>query len=115
MLEGKRPVGDTRRMIDKKRVTLEYFDPRITEFEDIEACGSQCSSCGDCRDCGVCVAVCPQNAISRAEKGNGEYEYTVDESRCIACGFCAEPVHAEYGIWQRMNQLHKTEKTLRVL
>jgi NADPH-dependent glutamate synthase beta subunit-like oxidoreductase/NAD-dependent dihydropyrimidine dehydrogenase PreA subunit len=103
MLEGKRPVGDTRRMIDKKRISLEYFDPRITEFEDIKACGSQCSSCGTCRDCGVCVAVCPQTAISRTDKGNGEYEYVVDETRCIGCGFSAGACPC--GIWDLLENV----------
>jgi len=97
ILSGKRPAGDTRRMIDKMRVSLEYFDPRITEFEDSDHCGSQCSSCGACRDCGVCVAICPYSAISRKDNGGTEYEYVVDESRCIGCGFCAGACPC--GIW----------------
>jgi Fe-S-cluster-containing hydrogenase component 2 len=97
ILTGKRPAGDTRRMIDKTRVSLEYFDPRITEFENTDHCGSQCSSCGACRDCGVCVAICPYSAISREDKGGTEYEYVVDESRCIGCGFCAGACPC--GIW----------------
>ena len=95
--EGKRPAGDTRRMIDRSRVSLEYFDPRITSFEDVDHCGSQCSSCGACRDCGICSAVCPYSAISRVDKGGQEYEYVVDESRCIGCGFCAGACPC--GIW----------------
>jgi NADPH-dependent glutamate synthase beta subunit-like oxidoreductase/NAD-dependent dihydropyrimidine dehydrogenase PreA subunit len=97
ILTGKRPAGDTRRMIDKTRVSLEYFDPRITEFENTDHCGSQCSSCGACRDCGVCVAICPYSAISREDKGGTEYEYVVDETRCIGCGFCAGACPC--GIW----------------
>ncbi|MGD9078003.1 MAG: FAD-dependent oxidoreductase, partial [Desulfobacterales bacterium] len=44
ILEGKRPAFEKRSMIDPRRVTLEYFDPRITEFADLDHCGSQCSS-----------------------------------------------------------------------
>ena len=97
MAEGRRPVSDTRRMIDKKRVSLEYFDPRILEYEDIDHCGSQCSSCGACRDCGICAAVCPYSAIRRVETAEGDYEYVVDAERCIGCGFCAGACPC--GIW----------------
>lgn len=83
-------------IIDRKRVTLEYFDPRITEFQDIAHCGSQCSSCGTCRDCSVCVTVCPRSAISRKET-NSAYEYIVDGERCIGCGFCAQACPC--GVW----------------
>ncbi len=97
ILEGKRPAGDTRRMIDRKRVTLEYFDPRITRFENAAHCGSQCSSCGACRDCGICETICPKAAISRKDLGGGAYEYAVDGNLCIACGFCAGACPC--GIW----------------
>ncbi len=97
ILEGKRPTGDTRRMIDRKRVTLEYFDPRITRFENAAHCGSQCSSCGACRDCGICETICPKAAIGRTDLGGGAYEYVVDENLCIACGFCAGACPC--GIW----------------
>jgi NADPH-dependent glutamate synthase beta subunit-like oxidoreductase/ferredoxin len=97
MLEGRRPVGDTRQMIDKKRISLEYFDPRVIEYENIDHCGSQCSSCGACRDCGICAAVCPYSAITREETPDGSYEYLVDAARCIGCGFCAGACPC--GIW----------------
>jgi NADPH-dependent glutamate synthase beta subunit-like oxidoreductase/glutamate synthase domain-containing protein 3/NAD-dependent dihydropyrimidine dehydrogenase PreA subunit len=97
IFEGKRPVSDTRMMIDKARITLEYFDPRITKFEDISHCGSQCSSCGSCRDCGICENICPGAAISRKSLEGVEYEYVVDENRCIGCGFCAGACPC--GIW----------------
>lgn len=84
-------------MIDRQRVSLEYFDPRLTSFTDAEHCGSQCSSCGACRDCGICETICPQSAISRKDKGDGEYEYMVDDDRCIGCGFCAGACPC--GVW----------------
>ncbi|MBU4388947.1 MAG: 4Fe-4S binding protein, partial [Proteobacteria bacterium] len=76
---------------------LEYFDPRITVFDDIEQSSSQCSSCGTCRDCGICVEVCPESAISRKEIKNNDFEMVVDETRCIGCGFCAKACPC--GIW----------------
>lgn len=97
LLQGKRPHMETRKMIDPKRIALEYFDPRVTDFEDIDHCGSQCSSCGVCRDCGICVAICPQAAISRREKEKGVFEYVVDGKKCIGCGFCTAACPC--GIW----------------
>ena len=97
ILAGRHPAGDDRRVIDRDRIATEYFDPRITAFDDLAHCGEQCSSCGTCRDCGICVAVCPQTAIRRAETAAGGFEYTVDETRCIGCGFCAGACPC--GIW----------------
>ncbi|NOY68399.1 MAG: FAD-dependent oxidoreductase [Deltaproteobacteria bacterium] len=97
MLTGRRPKGAKRPVIDKSRVVLEYFDPRTTRFDDLSACGSSCASCGACRDCGICVAVCPQAAISREERPNNEWEYAVDPDRCIGCGFCAGSCPC--GVW----------------
>lgn len=97
ILNGKRPLADSREMIDRQRVHLEYFDPRVTHFDDMDQCGSQCSSCGACRDCGLCVAMCPQGAISRRDLGAPEYEYLVDADLCIGCGFCAGACPC--GIW----------------
>ena len=98
ILEGKRPRGDARKMIDYNRIRLEYFDPRMLKFDGIEQCASQCSSCGACRDCGICVTMCPQTAISRQEKDNPfGFEMVVDPDRCIGCGFCAGSCPC--GIW----------------
>ncbi|MCU0559732.1 MAG: FAD-dependent oxidoreductase [Desulfobacterales bacterium] len=94
--DGRTPAPFRRQMIAQRRVTLEYFDPRIVAFGDLAQCGSQCLSCGACRDCGVCVAVCPQGAISRRDLA-GEYEYAVDENLCIGCGFCAGACPC--GVW----------------
>jgi NADPH-dependent glutamate synthase beta subunit-like oxidoreductase/glutamate synthase domain-containing protein 3/Pyruvate/2-oxoacid:ferredoxin oxidoreductase delta subunit len=94
---GKRPAADARKMIDIERVSLEYYDPRIVQYEDLEHCGSQCASCGQCRDCGICVAMCPESAITRLEVSGNAFEYTVDAGRCIGCGFCAGVCPC--GIW----------------
>lgn len=100
ILEGKRPGAGIRPMIDKSRITLEYFDPRLTDFENTDACGSQCASCGTCRDCGMCATLCPQAAITREETPGGAYEYVVNPDRCIGCGFCANGCPC--GIWSMM-------------
>lgn len=94
---GRESSSDTRPVIDTKRVSLEYYDPRITTFPDMDVCGSQCASCGSCRDCGVCVAICPQAAIGRTELLTGGYDYRVDAERCIGCGFCANACPC--GVW----------------
>ncbi len=95
--DGRTPEPFRRQMIEKRRVTLEYFDPRITMFSDVHACGAQCLSCGACRDCGVCVAICPPGAIHRNDLGGKNYEYAVDENLCIGCGFCAGACPC--GVW----------------
>ncbi len=89
-----------REMIERNRITLEYFDPRVTEYSDLDHCGSQCSSCGACRDCGICTAICPQHAISKMEHEGTDYEYVVDETLCIGCGFCAGACPC--GVWDLM-------------
>jgi len=96
-LDGRTPAPFRRRPIEKRRVTIEYFDPRITAFADVAQCGSQCLSCGACRDCGVCVSMCPQGAIRRKGLGGTAYEYAVDDTLCIGCGFCAGACPC--GVW----------------
>ncbi|EHJ48411.1 Glutamate synthase (NADPH) [Solidesulfovibrio carbinoliphilus subsp. oakridgensis] len=97
MLAGKRPVEDTRKMIDYKRTKLEYFDPRIMEFNDLTSCASQCSSCGACRDCGLCETICPTGAISRRQGEGKEFEMVSDPEKCIGCGFCGNACPC--GVW----------------
>ncbi len=97
LLEGRETDADTCGIIDHQRVSLEYFDPRITDFDSPERCGSQCASCGNCRDCGICVSICPQGAIRRLEKSGKEYVYEVDGDKCIGCGFCAGACPC--GVW----------------
>ena len=98
---GKRPHVDTREMIDYSRMTLEYFDPRVNGFDDLDHCADECASCGACRECGLCVEICPQTAISKVEKENGEFELVSDPDKCIGCGFCASVCPC--GIWTLEN------------
>ncbi|BAH78095.1 FAD-dependent oxidoreductase [Solidesulfovibrio magneticus] len=97
ILTGKRPCEDTRKMIDYKRAKLEYFDPRVLEFNDLDSCASQCSSCGACRDCGLCETLCPVGAISRQQKEGKEFAMVSDPEKCIGCGFCANACPC--GVW----------------
>jgi NADPH-dependent glutamate synthase beta subunit-like oxidoreductase/NAD-dependent dihydropyrimidine dehydrogenase PreA subunit len=97
ILAGKRPGADRQMVIDINRISLEYLDPRIIQYEDMDQCGSQCSSCGTCRDCGICVAMCPEAAISRKALEGDAFEYVVNPDRCIGCGFCAGACPC--GIW----------------
>jgi NADPH-dependent glutamate synthase beta subunit-like oxidoreductase/glutamate synthase domain-containing protein 3/NAD-dependent dihydropyrimidine dehydrogenase PreA subunit len=99
LLSGKDwEVCPSRPPIDYTRVKLEYFDPRVSGFDGIESCASQCSSCGTCRDCGICATICPESAISRKSLGNGtEFEMVSDPEKCIGCGFCAGACPC--GIW----------------
>jgi NADPH-dependent glutamate synthase beta subunit-like oxidoreductase/glutamate synthase domain-containing protein 3/NAD-dependent dihydropyrimidine dehydrogenase PreA subunit len=93
---GKSLQLKARKMIDYSRIKLEYFDPRLMSFDDVNHCASQCSSCGSCRDCGVCSTICPNGAISKRENGN-DFELVVNEEKCIGCGFCAGACPC--GIW----------------
>lgn len=97
LLTGTQTAMEERQMIDTHRVTLEYFDPRIKVFDDVDHCGEQCSSCGACRDCGICVEICPETAIRRMAMLDGGYEYVVDDTLCIGCGFCAQACPC--GVW----------------
>lgn len=48
-----------------------------------------------CTACGMCVEVCPVDAISKIEYNGGEV-YTIDPELCTNCGLCTEecPVDA---------------------
>lgn len=94
---GHRPRGDKRVMIDRTRIKLEYFDPRKVEHGQVKECAEDCVSCARCRDCGLCIAICPQGAISRHELAEGSFELQVDGDKCIGCGFCVGACPC--GIW----------------
>ena len=98
LLTGKEETSDQLPQVDPARVRLEYYDPRVTAFDDISHLAEQCASCGVCRDCSICENICPQNAISRHELDGEDYEYVVDSDRCIGCGFCAGACPC--GVWR---------------
>jgi len=83
--------------IDYSRMTLEYFDPRLTEYADLDHCASQCSSCGSCMDCGLCDVVCPTGAIERRQLDKDKYERVSNPDKCIGCGFCGKCCPC--GVW----------------
>jgi len=103
LLNGIKEKYDKLPPFDFQRVHPEYFDPRKADFGDTGACASHCASCGACRDCGICENICPQNAIARKELDQGKFEYTVNNERCIGCGFCAGACPT--GIWRLTGNL----------
>jgi NADPH-dependent glutamate synthase beta subunit-like oxidoreductase/glutamate synthase domain-containing protein 3/NAD-dependent dihydropyrimidine dehydrogenase PreA subunit len=85
-------------MVDYERIKAEYYDrDRQKAPEDGDSEALRCLSCGTCRDCATCEEACFRRAISRIETADGGFEYVVDESQCIGCGFC-EAV-CPCGIW----------------
>ena len=97
LLRGEPLEGTARPMIDRHRMKLEYFDPRLRTLEGLGHCASACSSCGSCRECDICITICPQGAISKRENGGREFEMVVNGELCIGCGFCAGACPC--GIW----------------
>jgi len=97
-LKGSDDSFDRLPVIDTRTVKLEYYDPRVRPGDELQQCSLTCASCGSCRDCGVCEAVCPQQAISRRDLQQTGYEYVVDETICIGCGFCVGACPC--GIWE---------------
>ena len=39
-----------------------------------------------CTDCGVCIGVCPVDAITLAD----DYEVLISDQECIGCGLCVD-------------------------
>ncbi|MDH3392853.1 MAG: FAD-dependent oxidoreductase, partial [Desulfobulbaceae bacterium] len=79
----------------EKRPTISYEQLNLVYYEAGQTPDSltdeaqRCVSCGSCRDCHLCESACYHKAITRQETENGEFEYLVDEQKCIGCGFCA--------------------------
>jgi NADPH-dependent glutamate synthase beta subunit-like oxidoreductase/glutamate synthase domain-containing protein 3/ferredoxin len=89
--------SETSERMDYSRMTLEYYDPRVTDYNDLSGCASQCSSCGSCMDCGLCDALCPTGAIERKALEDGKFERISNPDKCIGCGFCGKCCPC--GIW----------------
>ncbi|MCG8641074.1 MAG: FAD-dependent oxidoreductase [Desulfobacterales bacterium] len=98
LIDGKNPdQGEMLPMVNKERISLEYYNPRNVA-DTLGECGTDCASCGQCKDCGICVAICPEAAIERVETGDQPFMYKVDDNRCIGCGFCKGACPC--GIWE---------------
>jgi len=87
----------------EKRGTIGYEQLNLVYFEAGQTPASladeaqRCVSCGACRDCRLCESACYHQAISRQTQASGEFEYHVDEQKCIGCGFCAGTCPC--GVW----------------
>jgi NADPH-dependent glutamate synthase beta subunit-like oxidoreductase/glutamate synthase domain-containing protein 3/ferredoxin len=83
-------VPEERRAIPTERVKTQYYEVcrMLGKFSPKKE-ADRCMSCGSCRDCGMCEETCYYSAIMRKTLPNKSYEYVVDESKCIGCGFCA--------------------------
>lgn len=98
-------------MIPQDRIKKEYYNP--IHHDNVMAMDTQdeqerCLSCGFCRDCEFCKEICPEQAISRKQKENGEFEYISNPDKCIGCGICAGVCPS--GIWTMLNNLEKYDE-----
>ena len=98
-IEGKEWRPYAKQVVSITNLTLAHYCPSSSTGETVEDEADRCLSCGTCRDCHLCETICPTNAIKRRELIEvNDYEYISDESKCIACGFCADTCPC--GIWQ---------------
>lgn len=98
LMMGQYYEPETRIAIPYEQMKLDYFQFQRGEAFSALGEAERCVSCGSCRDCHVCETACYYNAISRVDLGNGEFEYTVDEDKCIGCGFCVGTCPS--GVWE---------------
>jgi pyruvate/2-oxoglutarate dehydrogenase complex dihydrolipoamide dehydrogenase (E3) component len=94
-------------VIPQQALTITHYVPEeIGTTEQNQA--DRCLSCAACRDCHLCETICPTGAISRRDLesnflqssqpgSENSYEYISDDTKCIACGFCADTCPC--GIW----------------
>ena len=98
-------VPEERRAIPYERIKTQYYE--VCRFDTIKFNAKKeadrCMSCGSCRDCGMCVETCYYGAITRNKLPNKSFEYVVDESKCIGCGFCAGICPC--GVWEMVENV----------
>ncbi len=100
-LKGEQWMPFEMKVIKYEALTTEHYSPVPSKGLTEEDQAVRCLSCGSCRDCHLCETMCPTHAIYRREVAPGkdgvDYEYVSDDSKCIACGFCADTCPC--GIW----------------
>jgi ferredoxin len=100
-LKGEEWKPFAKKVITYEALTIAHYDPTPSKGSTQEEQAVRCLSCGSCRDCHLCETICPTNAIHRRDVAPGKdgvnYDYVSDDSKCIACGFCADTCPC--GIW----------------
>jgi NADPH-dependent glutamate synthase beta subunit-like oxidoreductase len=101
-LGGTEWVPFHKKLIKYESLTIAHYDPAEEKGDTENHQAARCLSCGACRDCHLCETICPTHAITRrelvADAPHGvNYEYVSDDTKCIACGFCADTCPC--GIW----------------
>lgn len=101
-INGEEWVPFHKKLIKYESLTIAHYDPAEEKGDTENHQAARCLSCGSCRDCHLCETICPTHAITRRELvADGlegvSYEYVSDDSKCIACGFCADTCPC--GIW----------------
>ena len=105
--KGKPWQSFDQQVIPQTALTITHYTPQdagTTEKDQAD----RCLSCASCRDCHLCETICPTGAISRRDlefsgknssdsSSGADFEYISDDSKCIACGFCADTCPC--GIW----------------
>ncbi len=86
----------------RSEATRDLLPPATAVLARPEKEAQTCMSCGLCRDCGMCQAVCYYGAISRVVR-DGDWEYVVDDDKCIGCGFCAGTCPC--GVWEMVENV----------
>ncbi len=97
-------VPEERRVIPYEKIKTQYYEVcNVVGKFSAKKEANRCMSCGSCRDCGMCEQSCYYGAISRKTLPDKSYEYVVDESKCIGCGFCAGICPS--GVWDMVENV----------